>query len=67
MMEEARSEPGPFGAIIAYDRWRFAAGTAGLTQYVRELQDAGVELLCVWDKPPRGTAARNPALRRQNR
>ena len=53
MMEEARSEPGPFGAIIAYDRWRFAAGAADFTRYAEELQDAGVELLCVWEKPPR--------------
>ena len=67
MMDEARPESRPFGAIIVYDRWRFAAGAADPAKYVRELQDAGVELLCVWDKPPRGTAARDPALRRQNR
>lgn len=61
MMDEARSEHTPFGAIIAYDRWRFAGGAAYLARYVRELQDAGVELLCVWDKPPRNTArARRP-------
>ena len=66
MMDEARSEPGAFGAIIAYDRWRFAAGAAGLTKYARELQDARVELLCVWDKPPRNAqAARDPAFRRR--
>ena len=61
MMEEVRSEPKPFCAIIAYDRVRFAASAANLTKYVRDLQDAGVELLCVWDKPPRNTArARRP-------
>ncbi len=53
MMDEARSERRPFGAIIGYDRWRFAGGAADPTKYVRELQDAGVELLCAWDKPPR--------------
>ena len=53
MMDEARSERRPFGAVIVCDRWRFAAGAADLIQYARELQDAGVELLCVWDKPPR--------------
>ena len=53
MMDEALSEPGPFGAIIAYDRWRFAAGAADFTRYAKELRDAGVELLCVWEKPPR--------------
>ena len=30
MMEEVRSEPKPFGAIIAYDRVRFAASAANL-------------------------------------
>ena len=66
MMDEALSEPGPFGAIIAYDRWPFAAGAADLWKYVRELQDAGVELLCVRDKPPRSAhAARDPAFRRR--
>ena len=64
MMDEVRPQLGPFGAVIAYDRWRFAAGAANLTKYVRELQDAGVELLCVWDKPPRGAAAaQDPAVR----
>ena len=56
MMDEARSESRPFGAVIVYDRWRFAAGAADLIQYARDLQDAGVELLCVWDKPPRSAA-----------
>ena len=66
MMDEARPESRPFGAVIVYDRWRFAAGTANLTKYVRELRDAGVELLCVRDKPPRGAAmARDPAFRRR--
>ena len=66
MMEEARSEPGPFGVIIAYDRWRFTAGAAYPAKYARELRDAGVELLCVRDKPPRNAAtARDPALRRR--
>ena len=66
MMDEARPESRPFGAVIAYDHWRFAAGTANLARYVRELRDAGVELLCAWDKPPRGAqAARDPAVRRR--
>ena len=56
MMEEVRSEPKPFGAIIAYDHVRFAGSAANLARYARELQDAGVELLCVWDKPPRNVA-----------
>ena len=61
MMEEIRSEPKPFGAIIAYHRVRFAASAANLARYAREIQDAGVELLCVWDKPPRNAArARRP-------
>ena len=64
MMDEARSESRPFGAVIVYDRWRFAAGAADLTRYAMELQDAGVELLCVWNKPPRGAqVARDPAVR----
>ena len=68
MMDEARSEHTPFGAIIAYDRWRFAGGAAYLARYVRELQDAGVELLCVRDRPPRSAStARDPAFRRQDR
>ena len=66
MMEEARSESRPFGAVIVYDRWRFAAGAADPTKYVRELRDAGVELLCVRDKPPRNAqAAQGPAFRRR--
>ena len=66
MMDEPRSERRPFSAVTSYDRWRFAAGTADPTKYVRELQNAGVELLCAWDKPPRGAArARNPAFRRR--
>ena len=67
MMDEARSERRPFGTIIAYDRWRFAEGAAYPAKYAKELRDAGVELLCVWNKPPRGAAARDPAVRRQNR
>ena len=66
MMDEARPESRPFGAIIACDRWRFAAGAANLTKYARELRDAGVELLCVWNKPPRNAAmAQAPAFRRR--
>ena len=66
MMDEARSESRPFGAVTPYDRWRFAAGAADPAKYVRELQDAGVELLCVWDKPPRSAqAAQGPAFRRR--
>ena len=66
MMEEARPESRPFGAIIVYDRWRFAAGAADFTRYARELQDAGVELLWVWNKPPRNAqAAQGPAFRRR--
>ena len=53
MMDEALSESRPFGAIIVYDRWPFAAGAADPAKYVRELRDAGVELLCVRDKPPK--------------
>ena len=61
MMDEARSESRPFGAVTSYDRWRFTAGAADFTRYAKELRDAGVELLCVWDKPPRGAqAARDP-------
>ena len=63
MMEEVGSEPKPFGAIIAYDRVRFAAGAANLARYAGELQDAGVELFCVWDKPPRNAArTRRPGV-----
>ena len=66
MMDEALSESRPFGAVIVYDRWPFAAGAAGLWKYARELQDAGVELLCVRDKPPRSAqAAQDPAFRRR--
>ena len=65
-MDEARPERRPFGAVTSCDRWRFAAGAAGLWKYARELQDAGVELLCVWDKPPRSAqAAQGPAVRRR--
>ena len=60
MMDEAKSEPGPFNAIIAYDRRRFAADAAGLERYVRELKGAGVELPCVRDKPPRNAATARP-------
>ena len=64
MMDEARSESRPFGTVTSYDRWRFAAGAADPAKYVRELQDAGVELLCVWNKPPRSAARiRDPAFR----
>ena len=64
MMDEARSERRPFGAVITYERWRFTAGAADPAKYARELRDAGVELLCVWDKPPRSAqAARDPAVR----
>ena len=66
MMDEARPESRPFGAVIVYDRWRFAAGAADFTKYARELRDAGVELLCVRDKPPRSAqAAQGPAFRRR--
>ena len=66
MMDAALSESRPFGAVIVYDRWRFTAGAADPAKYVRELQDAGVELLCVWDKPPRSAqAAQGPAFRRR--
>ena len=66
MMDAALSESRPFGAVIACDRLRFAAGAADLTRHAKELQDAGVELLCVWDKPPRSVAtARDPAFRRR--
>ena len=66
MMDKPRSERRPFGAVIACDPWRFAAGAANLTKYARELRDAGVELLCVWDKPPRNAArVQDPAVRRR--
>ena len=66
MMEEARSESRPFGAVIACDRWRFTAGAAYPAKYAKELRDAGVELLCVWNKPPRGAqVARDPVVRRR--
>ena len=66
MMDEARPESRPFGAVIACDRWRFTAGAADPAKHVRELQDAGVELLCAWDKPPRSAqAAQGPAFRRR--
>ena len=64
-MDAALSESRPFGAVTSYGRWPFAPCAADPAKYVRELQDAGVELLCVWDKPPRGVAARDPALRRR--
>ena len=66
MMEEARPESRPFGAVITYERWRFTAGAADQAKYARELRDAGVELVCVWNKPPRGAqVARDPAVRRR--
>ena len=34
MMDEARSEPVPFGTITSYDRWRFAPCAADLERYV---------------------------------
>ena len=40
MMDEARSEPGPFGAIIAYDRWRFAAGGSSCSACGTSRQEA---------------------------
>ena len=66
MMDEARPESRPFGAVIVYDRWRIAAGAADPAKYARELRDAGVELLCVREKPPRSAqAAQDPAFRRR--
>ena len=66
MMDEARSESRPFGAVTPYDRWRFTAGAADPAKYAKELRDAGVELLCMWDKPPRSAqAAQGPAVRRR--
>ena len=66
MIDEARSKRRPFGAVIVCDRWRFAAGAADPAKYARELRDAGVELLCVWNKPPRSAqAAQDPAFRRR--
>ncbi len=65
-MDEARPEGRPFGAVIAYDRWPFAPCAADPAKYVRELQDAGVELLCAWGKPPRSAArVQGPAVRRR--
>ncbi len=65
-MDAALSESSPFGTIIAYNRWRFAAGAADPAKYARELRDAGVELPCAWDKPPRSAqAAQGPAFRRR--
>ena len=61
-MDAALSESRPFGAVTVYDRWPFAAGAADL----RELRDAGVEMLCAWDKLPRSVqAAQGPAFRRK--
>ena len=66
MMDEARPEPGPLSAVTSYDHWRSAASAANLAKYAKELRDAGVELLCAWDKPPRSAqTARNPAFRRR--
>ena len=66
MMDEARPESRPFGAVITYERWRFTAGAADPAKYARELRDAGVELLCVWNKPPRSAATvRDPAFRQR--
>ena len=66
MMDEARKEGRPFGAVTSYDRWPFAAGAADFMRYAWELQDAGVELLRVWNKPPRNTArVRGPAFRQR--
>ena len=65
-MDAALSESSPFGTIIAYNRWRFAPCAADPAKYARELQDAGVELLCVRDKPPRSAArVQDPAFRRR--
>ena len=60
MMDEARPESRPFGAVIACDPWRFAAGAADPAKYAKELRDAGVELFCVWNKPPRGAQVPGP-------
>ena len=66
MMDEARPEPGPLSAVTSYDHWRSAAGAADFTRYAEELRDAGVELLCVWNKPPRSAqAAQGPAFRQR--
>ena len=63
---EARSENRPVGAVTSYGRWPFAPCAADLWKYARELQDAGVELLCGWDKPPRNAArVQDPAVRRR--
>jgi hypothetical protein len=40
MMDEAKSEGKPFGAIIAYHCLRFTGGAAGLTDHVTGLQEA---------------------------
>ena len=66
MMDEALSESRPFGAVTSYGRWPFAPCAADPAKYVRELRDAGVDLLCVRDKPPRSAqAAQGPAFRRR--
>ena len=66
MMDAALSESRPFGAVTSYGRWPFAPCAADPAKYARELQDAGVELLCAWDKPPRSAqTAQGPAFRRR--
>ena len=65
-MDTALSESRPFGAVTSYGRWQFAPCAADPAKYARELQDAGVELLCVRDKPPRSAArVQDPAFRRR--
>ena len=65
-MDAALSESRPFGAVTSYGRWPFAPCAADPAKYVRERQDAGVELLCAWGKPPRSAqAAQGPAFRRR--
>ena len=68
MMDEARSESRPFGAVIVYDRWPFAAGAADFTaKYARELRDAGGRTaLCVEQAAKEAPqVAQDPAIRRR--
>ena len=63
MMDAALSESRPFGAVTSYGRWPFAPCAADPAKYARELQDAGVDLLCARDKPPRSAqAAQGPGV-----
>ena len=41
VMDEAGSEPGPFGAVTSYGRWPFAPCAADLTKYVRSSRTPG--------------------------